>query len=633
MRGKGTFIIPRGYQCCIQEDPKGACIGLSKTRFLVASVVFLLLVGLVFSGVTNAAMKTLKYGTQQAATSRKPEATMAAWEILEKGGNAFDAIVAGQAALAFVDPAMNGLGSDMVANIYEAATGKVWAFNAEGTAPKLATIEWYEENNDGIIPTSDGLLSGTIPGIVHGWCTILDRWGTMTLEEVLQPAIRLAEQGFPLPQSMLSSMKSEKLAKYPSSVALYHPGESWKVGDILRNPQAAVTMRKLIAAEQAALKAGKSRSEALAAARDRFYKGDIAREMADFSEQNGGLFRYEDFVNYTSKVEEPVYLDYKGYRVYTNPSSSQGPTILFWLGLLKEYDLKALKLNSVEYLHLLLETAKLAYADRELLTDTDFVKVPYTGLLSEAYFAERRQLVDMTKANNDLRMGDPWKYEGQASLPGAFQVASLGDPLDPSWELHDGDTSGITVTDKWGNVVAMTPSLHSGWGTGVVMGTTGVIFNCRGDYYELKPEHAGALAPGKRPRSTLMTMLITKDGKPFMAGGSPGGDDQPQRLVQGFLNVVEFGMNLQDAIEAPRFNSASFPASPFPHTMYPGRVRFEDRIPLATQKALEAMGHKVTFPPADGWSLGAQHYIMWDQARGILMAGADPRGDNDAMAK
>lgn len=603
-------------------------------RHAVLCFVLTLISCLVLSTVVLASMKTMKWGTQQAATSRKPEATLAAWEILEKGGNAFDAIVGGQAALAFVDPAMNGLGSDMVANVYQAATGKVWAVNAEGTAPQLATIEWYEQNNDGQIPTSDGLLSGTVPGIVDGWCTILDRWGTMTLEEVLQPALRLAEEGFPIPQSLVNSMKSEKLMKYPSSVALYHPERDWEAGDLLKNPQAAVTLRKLIAAERAALKAGRSRSEALRAARDCFYKGDLAKEMAEFSEQNGGLFRYEDFANYTCKIEEPVYLDYRDYRIYTNPSSSQGPTILFWLGLLKGWDLGKMKHNSVEYLHLLNETCKLAYADRELLSDTDFVKVPYKGLLSEEYFAERRALVDPTKANNDLRMGDPWKYEEQqAALPGAFQVASLGDPAEPSWELHEGDTSGITVTDRWGNVVVMTPSLHSGWGTGVVMGTTGIIFNCRGDYFELNPEHAGRLEPGKRPRSTLMTMLVTKDGKPFLAGGSPGGDDQPQRLIQLFLNVVEFSMSLQDAIEAPRFASSSFPASPFPHTMYPGRVRFEGRIPLETQKALEAMGHKVTFPGAGDWSLGAQHFILWDQEKGVLMAGADPRGDNDALAK
>lgn len=606
---------------------------LTRRNLFRTSLVLLLAVCLVLPTAASAAMKTLKFGTEQAVSSRKPQATMAAWGILEKGGNAFDAVVGGQAALGMVDPAMNGLGSDMVANLYEGATGKVWALNAEGTAPRLATIEWYEKNNNGEIPTSDGLLSGTVPGIVYAWTYILDKWGTMTLEEVLQPALRLAEQGFPIPPSLVGSMTSDKLKKYPSSVALYHPEKAWKAGDILRNPQIAVTMRKLIAAEQAALKAGKSRSEALAAARDRFYKGDIAKEMAEFSEKNGGLFRYEDLASYTVKLEEPVWLDYKGYRVYTNPSSSQGATQLFWLGLLKGWDLSKMKHNSTEYLHLLIETGKLAYADRELLGDMDFIKIPYQGLLSEAYFAKRRKLVDLTKANNDLRLGDPWKYEGQASLPGAYQVASLGDPYDPSWELHEGDTSHISVADRWGNVVAMTPSLHSGWGTGVVMGTTGVIFNCRGDYFELKPEHAGALAPGKRPRSTLQTMLVAKDGKPFLAGGSPGGDDQPQRMVQLFLNVVEFGMNLQDAIEAPRFNLSSFPASPYPHTMFPGRVRFEDRIPMETQKALEALGHKVQFPPANGWSIGAQCVIMWDQSRGFLMAGADPRGDNDAIAK
>src|SRR5437899_3378817 len=295
-------------------------------------------------------MRPIVRGQHFAVASMKAEATRADERMLEKGGNAFDAIVAGQAVLGIVDAAMNGVGSDAVLLVYDAKTKKVYSINAEGTAPRLATIEWYKEHNGGKLPVNDSLLSGTVPGVVDAWYTLLDRWGTKPFAEVLQPAIEIAENGFPLPEGLARSIAGRKLQKYPSSLKLYWPGgKPPAAGDIFRNPNAARLLRKLVEAEKDAMARG--RHEALRAARDRFYKGDIAHAMADFSERNGGLFRYEDFVAYTVKVETPVSVNYHGYDIYKNPSASQGPTELIALNLLEGFELKKMGHNSAEFIH------------------------------------------------------------------------------------------------------------------------------------------------------------------------------------------------------------------------------------------------------------------------------------------
>ncbi len=372
------------------------------------------------------------------------------------------------------------------------------SINAEGTAPKLATIDWYKKNLDGKLPLSDTLLSGTVPGVVDAWYLLLDRWGTMTFAQVLQPAIEIAENGFPIGERMASAIAgSRKLKKYPSSVKVYFPGgEAPKAGDIFKNPDLARTLRKLVEAEKQ--NASKGRHEALKAARDRFYKGDIARAMAKFSEEQGGLFRYEDFAEYTAKFETPVSVDYRGYRVYKNASANQGPTELFALNILEGYDLKGMKHNSPEYIHASIEAVKLALADREkYLGDMDFIQIPFEGLLSKDYARERRALIDMAKASLEMRPGVPEKFmKSTAPLDRPFHINLEGEAD------HEGDTSYLAVIDKDRNMVSFEPSLHSSFGTGVVMADLGFIFNCRGDYYSLVPGEANALAPGKRPRST-----------------------------------------------------------------------------------------------------------------------------------
>jgi gamma-glutamyltranspeptidase/glutathione hydrolase len=583
-------------------------------------------------------MRPVIRGRQAAVASMKAEATEAARRILEAGGNAFDAAVGGQAALGVTDFSLNGMGSDAVVLVYNAREKKVYSVNAEPRAPKLATIEWYEKNNGGKIPESDGLLSGGLPGVVDAWYTLLDRWGTMSFEQVLQPAIELAENGFPLSERGASYIAgSKKILKYPTTVKIYLPnGRPPQAGEILRNPDLARTFKKLVEAERA--NQAKGRHEALKAARDRFYKEDIARELAAFSEANGGLFRYEDFAEYTAEVETPVSINYRGYQVYKNPSASQGPTELFALNILEGYDLKALGHNSADFLHISVEAVKLAMADREkYLGDMDFIKIPYDGLLSKDYARERRKLIDPAKASLELRPGMPEKFAGQADAvaPGSASAGSsekdrpVHAVLDGN-ASHNGDTSYIAVVDKDRNMVSFEPSLHSLFGTGVVMGDTGILFNCRGDYYSLVRGEANALEPGKRPRSTLQSTLIIKDGQPYAILGSPGGDDQVMRTMQTLINMIDFGMNIQQAIEAPRWSSRAFPASPFPHTMYPGDMAVESRIPEATQKVLIARGHKLHVDPP--WSLGSNAGIVVDAKTGVLSAGADPRVDAYAWA-
>jgi gamma-glutamyltranspeptidase/glutathione hydrolase len=570
-------------------------------------------------------MRPVIRGRHAAVASMKAEATEAARRILDAGGNAFDAAVGGQAALAVTDFSLNGMGSDAVLLIYNAKDKKVYSVNAEPRAPKLATIEWYQKNNGGKIPQSDGLLSGGIPGVVDAWYTLLDRWGTMSFEQVLQPAIDLAENGFPLSEYGASYIaETKKILKYPTTVKIYMPnGRPPKAGEILKNPDLARTLKKLVEAEKA--NQAKGRHEALKAARDRFYKGDIAKELAAFSEAHGGLFRYEDFAEYTAEVESPVSINYRGYQIYKNPSSSQGPTELIALNLLEGYDLKGMGLNSPDYLHTSAEAVKLAMGDRDkYLGDMDYIKIPYDGLLSKDYARERRKLIDPTKASLELRPGSPEKFADSSPLDRPVHEVLDGDAR------HDGDTSYIAVVDKDRNMVSFEPSLHDLFGTGVVMGNTGLIFNCRGDYYSLVRGEANALEPGKRPRSTLQSTLIMKDGQPYAILGSPGGDDQVIRTIQTLINMIDFGMNIQQAIEAPRWSSRAFPASPFPHTMHPGDLAVESRIPESTQQALTSRGHKLRVDPP--WSLGSNAGIVLDVNTGVLSAGADPRVDAYAWA-
>jgi gamma-glutamyltranspeptidase/glutathione hydrolase len=419
---------------------------------------------------------------------------------------------------------------------------------------------------------------------------------------------------------------SRKITKYPTTTKIYlRDGKAPNAGDIFRNQALARTLRRLVEAEKQ--NASKGRHAALQAARDRFYKGDIAKEMAQLSEANGGLFRYEDFASYTAKVEEPVSINYRGYQIYKNASACQGPSELFALNILEGYDLKAMGHNSTAYIHTSVEALKLAMGDREkYLGDMDFIRIPYEGLLSKEYAADRRKLIDPDKASLELRPGTAEKFiKGAPAMDRPLKVTTEGDAD------HDGDTSYIAVVDEARNMITLTPSLHSAFGTGVVMGELGFIFNCRGDYYSLEAGEANALAPGKRPRSTLQGTLVMKDGQPQMVMGTPGADNQVLATLQTLLNIIDFGMSVQQAIEAPHWSTRSFPASPFPHTMHPGDLSVESRVPESVREGLKAKGHKLTVNgPWSGTSLAA---IVVDMKTGVLSAGADPRSEAYAWSK
>jgi gamma-glutamyltranspeptidase/glutathione hydrolase len=572
-------------------------------------------------------MRPVITGREYAVSSMKPQATAAGVRILEQGGNAFDAAVAAQAVLALVDPSMNGFGSDAVVLVYDAKAKRVVSINAEGTAPALATIDWYQRHHGGTFAINDTLLSGTVPGVVDAWYVLLDHWGTMSFAQVLQPAIETAEQGFALPHELAVAMASPALTKYPTSARLYQPaGQPYQAGDVFKNPNAGRLLRKLVDAETAAASGG--RHAGLKAARDRFYAGDIAKTMAAFSEAQGALFRYEDFATYTAKLEAPVSTTYRGHTIYKNASATQGPAELFALNILEGYDLRAMGHNSAEYIHTAAEALKLAMGDREkFLGDTDFVSIPFDGLLSKGYGAERRTLIDPVRASRELRPGNPSAYmrDPSAYVDYPYHVTMEGDAA------HAGDTSYLAVVDKDRNMVSFEPSNHSEWGTKIVVADLGIIFNCRGDYYTLMPGEANALAPGKRPRSTLQSTLVMTDGQPYMILGSPGGDDQILRTMQTLLNVLDFGLNVQQAIEAPRWSTDSFPASVFPHTMRPGTLSVESRIPESVQEALRAKGHQMTV--VGPWSLAEMAVIQIDPKTGMLNAGADPRVDAYAWAR
>jgi gamma-glutamyltranspeptidase/glutathione hydrolase len=543
-------------------------------------------------------------------------------QVLQRGGNAVDAAVAAIFAEGVVNPHMHTIGGEVPMLISMADAPQVVAINGNTAAPRRATLEWFADQNLSIIP-GEGLLAAGAPAALDALITALDRFGTMPLADVLQPALELARDGFPVHPGLrgpsdylLFSIwhSVEKFqAHWPTSAQLYLPqGRLPEMGEIFRNPDLAGVFERLLQAERSATSQG--RSAGLKAARDFFYRGEIAHQIASFVRRHGGLLDLDDLAEFETKVETPVSTTYRGYEVFKCGPWSQGPVFLQQLRLLEGYDVRALGHNTAAYIHLIAEAAKLAFADRETYYgDPDFVPVPMAELLSDAYTAVRRTLIDPHRASLELRPGDPLHGKPLRSGPGPL--------VGREWQRG---TVHVAVVDGQRNLVAATPS--GAWlsGSPVVEGV-GFPLGTRIQVFYLERGHPNALAPRKRPRTTLTPSLVRRDGKPFMAFGTMGLDQQDQWTLQCFLNIVEFGMPLQEAIEAPKFSSKHFPSSIYPHTADPGVLRVEGRIPYDIQRTLQAKGHQVVIQP--DWIEGYVVGVQVDADRSVVYGGADPRGE------
>ncbi|MGA2737272.1 MAG: gamma-glutamyltransferase family protein [Bryobacteraceae bacterium] len=539
----------------------------------------------------------------------------AGMRILAEGGNAVDAGVATTLAAGVTELDHFGLGGE-IPIVIKLAGKPVVVISGIGTAPKRATVAFYESRprelweEPGHMPPmpAEGILASPVPGVMDGLILALERYGTMPFARVAAPAIEYAD-GFPVTEVMADWIRGSQplLQLWPTSRDFFLPGGAApRRGDVFREPALAKTLRALAAAEA---KAKGDRVERLQAVRDYFYKGPIAHEYDKFCARNGGLIAYEDMAGFHAETDTPRTGTYRGYEIFKPGFWSQGPVMIETLNLLESYDLRAMGHNSPTYIHTLVEAIKLAFADRDrYYGDPKFSKIPEETLLSKDYAAERRKLIDPNHASLEHR---PGTFGGPLSMPASTEST-----------IAARDTTCVNVVDRDRNMFSATPS--GGWLPSVIAGDTGLAMSERMQTFVLTPGHPNQLAPGKRPRVTLSPMLVLKDGKPFLAMSTPGGDLQDQTLLQVLLNIVEFNMSPQEAIEAPRFDSAHLYTSFDFHEFLPGKLNVERRIPQATIDKLMAMGHKVTVV-GDWANLSAPTAIRINMADGVLTGGADPR--------
>jgi len=572
-------------------------------------------------------------GKRGAVTAGHPLAAEAGIRLLQQGGNAVDAGCAAILAGSVIEFSHFSFGGE-VPIIVKRSNGPVAVINGQGIAPQLATRQFFldqaKKNQKEKVPPfipSSGILPATVPGVLDAVVTALDRFGTKSLAEVIQPAIELAD-GFPLDELRAAYIqRTRKIYEpWPTSAKLFLPGgREPKAGEMFFQPDLARTLREIVRAERRA--ASRGRHAALMAARDYFYKGPIAKRISDFCEANGGLLRAGDFAAFHARVEEPARSSYRGYEVYKTGFFAQGPAMLEALNMLEGYDLRAMKHNSAAYIHTLTEAMKLAFADRDrYYGDPDFVRVPASELLSKDYASVRRSLIDEAHASMEQRPGDP--INGKPLMNAAPSPALTGASTVPENERAN-DTTCVNVIDKDGNLFSATPS--GAWLPAVAAGDTGVLLGQRMQSFLLEAGHPNVLEPHKRPRVTLTPTLVLKDGKPFLVLSTPGGDNQDQSLIQVLFNIIEFGMNVQEAVEAPRFQTLHLVSSFDDHRFNPGVLNLEDRILKPILDDLAARGHKVEVQTAWG-NPSAPTVIRFYSESGVIEAGADPRRGRYAIA-
>jgi gamma-glutamyltranspeptidase/glutathione hydrolase len=552
-------------------------------------------------------------GSRWAVAAGHPLAAEAGARMLAAGGNAVDAGVAAGMCLGVVHVDMVGFAGVAPILVHLSGSRETWQVSGVGPYPAMSTPEYFRTRHGGQI--APGLARTVVPAAPDAWCTALARWGTMSFADAVAPALQHAAGGFPVSafSAYQMSANADKYKRWPSSAALYlRDGRARRAGERLVQAELGETLRRMVAAEQ---RAGGSRADGIRAARDEFYRGETARRIAAFHRSEGGPLSLADLEGFSVEVERPLTTSFGRYEIAACGFWCQGPVLLQIFNMLEGLDLRALGHNSPAYLHRLVETIKLAFSDRDAyFGDPHFVPVP-ASLLSKAYAAVRRELVGARAWKEMPPAGDPEALAAQRRRDAAMPVAggSHDDAL---------DTSYVAVVDADGNGFSATPS-DPNVDSPVIPGV-GCVVSPRGSQGWLDPSHPSVVAPGKRPRLTPAPAMAFLDGRLFMPFGTPGGDVQQQAMLQVFLNATVFGMPLQQAIEAPRVASRSFPDSFWPHTYSPGKLEVEGRIPRETRDALTALGHDVSTWPDWEWRAGAVDAVLVAED-GARWGGADPR--------
>lgn len=605
------------------------------------------------------------------AITGKPLSATAGAQIFAKGGNAVDAAAAMLAAGCTMWDTLS-CGGETQALIYNPHTGKVIGINALGVAPTGATAEFYRSNGYKF-PPEYGPLAAVTPGTVGGLLTMVAEYGKLSLAQVLAPAIQMAD-GYPIEAQLTNTIERYKSWikkwKYSPQIMLTHPGQSREApepGEIFVQKDLAATWRKLVDAEHQALKSGKTRKQAIYAAYDRFYKGDIARELVRGVQEDGGLFTMQDLANWKVRIEEPLHVNYRGIEVYKLPIWQQGPAMLEALNILENADVKSMGYNTPKYLHLIYQTMSLAFADRDFYYGDPYFPPaePVEGLLSKQYAKARYAQIDWTRNDPSIKPGDPYPFQRETN-PYAAQLvawniaafapkdttrsgqqdnaapASAPNPIPPDFvpassssqdaaffdSFYSGTTS-IESADEEGWVVSVTPS--GGWVPAVIAGHTGIGLSQRAQSFvtDVSDGPFNVIQPGKRPRVTLTPTLALKEGKPYLAFAVQGGDSQDQNLLQFFLNIVEFGMTVQQAVEAPNINSYQMRSSFGAHEARPGLMEAATSLPDSVRGSLRSMGYTLQFVQRSSGPINA---ILFDRKHGTMWGGSSNHGEDYGVA-
>ncbi|MCH7738414.1 MAG: gamma-glutamyltransferase [Chloroflexi bacterium] len=569
-------------------------------------------------GVNFESNRPVVMGRNGMVCAGQPLAAQAGMTILQKGGNAVDAAIATAAALNVVEPNMSGIGGDGYIMIYSKAQNKIDICNATGAAPYAADLARYQA--DGI--PQKGVLSVSVPGLLDGWLAAHEKYATLKLSELFSAAIDLAENGFPVSHVLSKVIASDSLVQeFPTSQAIFAPGGKPPApGEVLYQKDLAKTFHAIADG-----------------GRDVFYQGEIAETMVKFCQEQGGLLSMTDLADCRSRWEEPISTTYKGHTVYEAPPNSSGHVLLQELNMVEQFDLQSLGCSTAESIHMMVEAKKLAFIDREAyMADPDHTDVPTLGLISKEYARERVKLIDPDRAA-DPTHGDPWAFQGGSGGAGRVTAGAV----------QEEDTTCFVIVDRWGNAVCQLQSIQSSLGSSIVAGNTGILLNNRMTYWHLDPAHVDCLQPGKRVRHTMNPVMVFKGDGPASLGkpevgkssgngglmlvcGTPGADTQVQTNMQVITHLIDFGMTVAEAVEAPRWRNSHSPTeSNVPHVC-DNLLYMESRFGTDVRQALESRGHQLNMMP-DWGAQGSEMMIQVDPESGTLHGAADPRRDGYAI--